>query len=743
MQNSNTTIERLFLNTLAFQFPAEPVIFYFSDTNNPDAHYTFLKSNKLFPIGIHELFPNLKNNDILYTSFTTPINGAKPLAIDFNNLDNFHLVKRYYNEQIQRYFALKNILADKTFIGDTQIWIKDSNTKNKQFSTYDRFTLKINYNSFLQTPELVVSYDRQAKVLKQSVAKFISSFNADSDDIFDESANPDNPADLINKVIVVKYLDKDKKKINLKLRRYSKLCEQSDNGEPINYNDVYPVVNNPLAYYLGLSIDEPDNEYPTKKNRYKTYIPKITGFRDKFLLNDDFRNIVPVERDFTPIEAGKVKNESKQLVFGITKDGNRRIDLIPQRGINFGPFSQPRHSNILLFFIIPTMHHDQAEPLLKMLRNGYGSGWSRFENLDKYLGLPFSTARGFSFQIKNTDNPLPEIEAKLEERRDSISNNVNTKYFAIYLSPVSRDCKDRQQLITYYRVKELLLKWGISSQFIDTNAMIQTLQSDAKNKKSNFSYSLQNIAIAINAKLGGTPWRIAVPQQRELIVGVGAFKNMETNTQYIGSAFSFDNTGAFNSFEYFQKDELLELAGAIQEAIINYKNTIQKPQRLIIHYYKDMSEREVEVIEEALYNLNIDIPIFVVTINKTESEDIIVFDDAFPNKMPYSGRYVNLGNNQYLLCNNTRYEDNGTIEGYPFPIKLKISCPTDSYLLNQNTIVELIEQVYQFSRIYWKSVRQQNLPVTIKYPEMVAKIAPYFTNGCIPTTIGKDNLWFL
>ncbi|MDR1582145.1 MAG: hypothetical protein LBS55_02620 [Prevotellaceae bacterium] len=32
-------------------------------------------------------------------------------------------------------------------------------------------------------------------------------------------------------------------------------------------------------------------------------------------------------------------------------------------------------------------------------------------------------------------------------------------------------------------------------------------------------------------------------------------------------------------------------------------------------------------------------------------------------------------------------------------------------------------QVYQFSCIYWKLVRQQNLPVTIKYPEMVAPIA--------------------
>jgi hypothetical protein len=271
------------------------------------------------------------------------------------------------------------------------------------------------------------------------------------------------------------------------------------------------------------------------------------------------------------------------------------------------------------------------------------------------------------------------------------------------------------------------------------------LEKDKAQNKNNFSYYLQNIAIAVNAKLGGTPWRIATPLQRELIVGVGAFKNIETNTNYIGSAFSFDNTGAFKSFEYFQKDELLELAGAIQNAIINYKNTIQMPQRLIIHFYKTMSAIEVEVIEKALCQLDVEIPIFIVAINKTESEDVIIFDDNYDAKMPYSGRFVNLGNNQYLLCNNTRYDDNSQsyIESFPFPIKLKISCPSDPYLLNQNTIVELIEQVYQFSRIYWKSIRQQNLPVTIKYPEMVAQIAPYFTDGIIPHNIGNDNLWFL
>jgi hypothetical protein len=32
---------------------------------------------------------------------------------------------------------------------------------------------------------------------------------------------------------------------------------------------------------------------------------------------------------------------------------------------------------------------------------------------------------------------------------------------------------------------------------------------------------------------------------------------------------------------------------------------------------------------------------------------------------------------------------------------------------------------------------------TIKYPEMVASIAPYFSNGNIPIGIGKDNFWFI
>jgi hypothetical protein len=159
-----------------------------------------------------------------------------------------------------------------------------------------------------------------------------------------------------------------------------------------------------------------------------------------------------------------------------------------------------------------------------------------------------------------------------------------------------------------------------------------------------------------------------------------------------------------------------------------------------------MSEREFEPIEQVLHNLGLDIPVFVVTINKTESEDFVLFDGKNKNLMPYSGRFVNLGNNTYLLCNNTRYENSDfkAMDGFPFPVKLKIHCPNDHNLQKDTKLIEgLIDQLYQFSRIYWKSVKQQNLPVTIKYPEMVAQIASHFSGGDIPQNIGKDNLWFL
>jgi argonaute-like protein implicated in RNA metabolism and viral defense len=189
---------------------------------------------------------------------------------------------------------------------------------------------------------------------------------------------------------------------------------------------------------------------------------------------------------------------------------------------------------------------------------------------------------------------------------------------------------------------------------------------------------------------------------------------------------------------------MYKLAGSISKAIKNYRKQNNEVKRLVIHFYKTMSNRELAPIKKELHEMGLDIPVIIITINKTESKDLVLFDLNCPELITVSGTFISIGRNQFLLCNNTRYENTlpKSTEGYPFPIKLGISASDEKLLEDDRLIKDLIDQVYQFSRMYWKSVRQQNLPVTIKYPEMVAEIFPHFESSTMPE-FGKNNLWFL
>jgi hypothetical protein len=147
----------------------------------------------------------------------------------------------------------------------------------------------------------------------------------------------------------------------------------------------------------------------------------------------------------------------------------------------------------------------------------------------------------------------------------------------------------------------------------------------------------------------------------------------------------------------------------------------------------------------ALQSVNVDIPVIILSIIKTENKDLLAFDIDDPkNLMPYSGTIVKVGNAEYLLFNNTRYgiTSKPKNKGYNFPIKIALSSSVEGMFEDIHLVEELIDQVYQFSRMYWKSTDQQSLPVTIKYPAMVAEIFPHFKHEKL-ADYGKTSFWFL
>lgn len=765
--------EKLFLNTLTFEYPKEPVKLYFSDKDDAERKSTRLKSPLLIPKEVKQsnsftsLFAST-GTPTIYTSFSSPTEGFEVIAIDFNEPQNKYFVKRYYNRLLEKYFRYyDNVVVTKSGItDDLQVWLlangnkKHINHDNKQYELMemDRFTIRVKYDHFNNSPYLLVANDRPELMLNIPIARLLD----------DEANDPFTSRSGITPSMINKVMTREVRKgsdgIEYVVRRIDRYDYLQSHNKYCPPETTRPIMSGELKRFFGLDKRE---ETRTFESKYIKYLEKIENFRTKFLNTKDIERIFPnLAHEFTkvnPLQVGRTSSSTRMLIFGKDSNGNDVRNVRQQIGVNYGPRIKCPYTDIQLIAIYHKNDKHYASHLLGYFRNGnYGSeNKDERKNLEMYIGTNVSYAdKALHIEFKDMLNPAKEIEEALngEEYRNL---NPKIKYVGIYVSPIHKYASSKESKECYYKIKEMFLKHNIPTQCIDSNRMRSQLERDEKKKRKDFIYTLQNMGVAICAKLGGSPWLLDEIEKKELIIGIGAFRN--DNQQYIGAAFSFDNTGVFNDYSYFQKSELDELVGAIKLAIMRYSAVNSQPDRIIIHYYKKISrKREFKKVEDMLKSLDLNVPVYIVTINKTESEDIVLFDEestytsynyqtrqneGVKSLMPYSGKWVNLGpsieGHRYLLCNNTRYENErfSNMDGFPFPIKLIIACPNRNDQIETPVVKQLIDQVYQFSRIYWKSVKQQGLPVTIKYPEMIAEIMPHFNDK----TVYTDNncLWFL
>ncbi len=756
--------EKLILNSLSFEYPKEPVICYFSKTDNERHSSTLIKSPTLIPKEVKgdkkflDIYTGRGGTPQLYTTFDLPCENFEPIAIDFNDPENEYFVKRYYHHRLEIYFRrIENVVVTRSGVTrDLQIWIKTNDYQkityhNNEFFLYvmDKFTVKVKYDTFNHKPYILVSSDRPSLLMDVTIERLESMSPSDPFEL-----QPIITSSMINKVMTVE--DKVKKEGKpYQVRNIEKLCYLQSKGKYYDPSHTFAILSGEMKKVLGLDIENTQRSFESK---YVKYWDKITEFKNRYFNKESLNHIfINLASEFTlvnELQIGQIDSSKRTLIFGNGYKSTR-----PQDGINYGPAKGCLHKTVQLIAIYHEDDKTYASNLLGYFKNGnyQDKDESKRKPLRKYIGsaVEYANPTSLHIEFKNRKNPIPEIRARLhQDDYQNISSDVF--YVGIYISPIHKYSNEKEARECYYQVKELFLKQGIVTQCVEIDKMKNMIQQDCGKTYKNFIYTLQNMAVAICAKAGGSPWLLDTTSKRELVIGIGAFKS--DNEQYIGAAFSFDNTGVFNKYNYFQEDEVDELVGAIRKSILDFSRIHERPDKIIIHYYKLISKKnESQKIERMLSDLNLNVPVYVVTINKTESEDIVVFDrmSTYHDKykgdiqsmMPFSGKWVNLGHtkngHRYLLCNNTRYEGSNfnKMDGFPFPIKLTITCPNRNDNIDTVTINQLIEQVYQFSRIYWKSVKQQGLPVTIKYPEMIAEIMPHFTDKAIYPE--QDCLWFL
>lgn len=687
--------EHLKFNILSFNWPAQSPTFFFSLQESEGSH---LVHRSKFSPQILETFPDLdpKVTEFIYTTFTEETEGSIGLQMEMYD-EELRIYKQYLKNRIKHYFIAQGNIVCRNFVGDTQVWIQALKTKNEHYNLYYKFSLKIQFATVSDYPELVVSFDGTSKVLKTSVA-----------DIEDS--------------IIIKRCVYEQSTFNYQMDLDTEDKEEFYNN--INFKEAFPIFNIELAKALNIPLEAPE-----RQNKYAKYIKAISAFATKYLFTEGFKEVIPIYKDvFIDVPKARVNHIDPQI--GLLEFGNKRTGLMPKKMIGrCSPYRRPKNQNIKFFFI----HHESHQEVIKKLTTYLKTGINDFyKGLGDYINIPFTLAGQHFIKYQNLNNPLPEIKEQLEQ----LDFEENVAYAAFYISPFDKYAPDTADRMVYVRVKELLLNEGIVTQAIDYDDIAQNI--------GKYQWHLNNISLALHAKLGGVPWKLAVTDKKELVIGVGAFTNQDENRRYIASAFSFQNNGLFRKFEYFTQNETTLLAGSICKAIREF-TSVAEADKVVIHFYKEMSYEELQPIKEGMNELGLNVPLYILNINKTESEDIIAYDLNWKERyMPKSGTYVRVGNNQFLLFNNARYDDSetyGATEGYPFPIKIRISSPDEDAFEDANVVLDLLTQVYQFSKLYWKSLQQQNVPITIKYPEMVAQIAPRFEQT-VPEH-AKDKLWFL
>lgn len=649
---------------------------------------------------ILEAFPEGRDamHKCYYSDFQTAREGAIEKEILFTEAIGFSF--HYFRYLILNYFkAIEGTIVFPNFADDVEVWIEDTKSNNQLYRIYNCYTLKVQFKQVTQGYELVLAYNGTSKTLRQSIADI-----------------PDFDTTLYNLI-----------NCNGTLYKYENIPEELRQ----NLETLFPV----LSYRLKKAFNIPADEIKIE-NRYPIYLTHLQQFYNTYLNTVSFRKIIGLSKfGFCKVPDNEVyvtDENSNELQFLEGTHINPALGII-----QYKPLLAFKKNHVKLFFIY---HKDDGELIKDTLYEYMIKGWHRevsgemkhSKTLTRFINQPLSIDPAKRIVFENTATIFEEVSAQLKNFVDV----PNTTYVAIYISPISKLDKEHPQHNAYYKIKEQLLHKGISSQVLYKEHL----------SKDEFYYFLPNIYVALLGKIGGIPWRLVRTREEEIIIGIGAFKPMGAAHRFLGSAFCFSNEGTFEGFNCFRDDEPSMLAGSIRDAVERFIEKKKEAKRVIIHFYKEISNKyELQPILDMLKGLGEgEIPVIVVTINKTDSKELLGFDMKSSGRMPYSGTYVQVGFNKFLLFNNTRYDDKATLKprDYHFPIKVSIKPSKPELIKDPSVIAELIDQVYQFSRMYWKSISQQNLPVTTKYPEMVAEIFPHFEESNL-SEFGKQNLWFL
>lgn len=431
--------------------------------------------------------------------------------------------------------------------------------------------------------------------------------------------------------------------------------------------------------------------------------------------------------------------EAVQLLaprLSFSKDVPSHVNADAWKGLNqYGPFDnsrvQLREKSVL--FVFP----EQMLQLARKLARGL-EGHGGFRGVHQMFRVPFDgkTMTHYSFKA-DFSSPTTAAESYRQAILDWNSDAPpDQPLVALVLIPHSeRWDTDRP----YYEAKAAFAQLGIPTQMVT---------SELLENESQFTWSIANIALAMFAKLGGTPWLVEVPSgDDDLIIGIGRAEVRRDmgRKRVFGYALSFASNGYYQSATFFKpvasEDEyetrLREaVSGSIKRAI---EETDELPRRLVLHLGKKTGKREIDAVQAATHEAGVDIPAAFLRIDDSSNYDLA--DGRKDTLAPPKGLAVRLGPRRVLL-----QADGLTGLGPPDgPLLIELN---ERSTVDASDLEGLVAQAFRLGHANWRAFNARSRPMTLVYGEILAELVGYLEevetwNSDFLHNVIRDRPWFL
>lgn len=443
------------------------------------------------------------------------------------------------------------------------------------------------------------------------------------------------------------------------------------------------------------------------------------------------------------------------------------IDKFPARGLDkFGPFDgttfDTKEPSLLI--VCPADARSDVDYFVRSLRDGVGGDASqRFSR--GLVGIYRLTRLNTRFATVNLPTHGPVGQRYIDVLREQLGSERAPD---IVLVVVREEDAFVEADNPYIRAKAFLLAQGIPSQEV----RLPVVRAPA----SQLPYILENLAVAIYAKIGGSPWTIrpTLPLTKEVVIGMahaefGGRYSPRRRIMGITTVFSSDGTYLLAAgsprCEYEKYPETL--AVSVRDTLTRLAKeqgwTTRDVVRLVFHAPKPLTGTEIETLakvavralgdgiqfESAFLTIETDHPFKVVAPNERGREMFVERMDGSVGRAvvgecaPRRGLTVDLGRSKRLLC------VNGPLlmkrEGESIPQPLQIALHKDS---TYHDMTALTRQVFHFTGLSWRSMLPVTEPVTIFYPRLIAKMLtrlsalPDWNDDLLDTRLRRSR-WFL